>query len=492
MIKKIDKLLSKIEPPNWVLAIVAVVALLRIPTLFEPYYYGDEMIYLTLGNALRKGLTLYSEIHDNKPPLLYIIAAISGNLFWFKAILMFWMIITIMIFWHLAHLLFEKNQKAQYIAVAIFALLTTIPLFEGHIVNAELFLIGPTILGIFLLLKNPTNKNIFIAGIAFAVAALFKVPAVFDVPVVIIYWLVTAKNSKNIIDITKKTFLLFIVFIIPIALTFVWYFLHNAAGDYLRAAFLQNIGYLSSWGGNQNTSFVVKNGPLLIRAGIVVIGLIILRIFSPKLGKAFLVSSIWALTALFAVTLSGRPYPHYMIQAVPAISLLVAILIASINIEQVLSIIPLTIVALVPTYYKFYQYPTFSYYTNFASYAKGQESKWQYFSNFDKNAETNYKTAEIITKMTGNTDKVFVWGSDSATVYALSKRLPPIKYVADYHITDFSSLPEVANKLAANPPSLIVFLPNSPSFMELNNLLSRKYVLINSSETKTQIWHYQN
>ena len=48
--------------------ILAVVVLLRVPSLFEPYWYGDEGIYLTVGRSLRHGLALYRDVHDNKPP----------------------------------------------------------------------------------------------------------------------------------------------------------------------------------------------------------------------------------------------------------------------------------------------------------------------------------------------------------------------------------------------------------------------------------------
>ncbi len=62
--------------------------LFRLPSLYEPFWYGDEGIYLVLGQAVRKGLVLYRDIHDNKPPLLYWLAAVSENLFWFKFILL--------------------------------------------------------------------------------------------------------------------------------------------------------------------------------------------------------------------------------------------------------------------------------------------------------------------------------------------------------------------------------------------------------------------
>ena len=74
-----------------ILIILGVVVFLRVPSLFEPYWYGDEGIYLTIGRAMRSGMELYREVHDNKPPLLYVVAAIaSGREFWFIDFLDIW------------------------------------------------------------------------------------------------------------------------------------------------------------------------------------------------------------------------------------------------------------------------------------------------------------------------------------------------------------------------------------------------------------------
>src|SRR5260221_4749672 len=285
--KSLHKLITKIEPPHWVLAIIAFIVLFRIPSFFEPYFYGDEMIYMTLRIGIRRGLTLYKQIFDNKPPLIYFTAALAENLFWFKAILAFWMIATTICFWHLVKNLFKDNSLAQYVSVIIFVIFTTIPLFEGNIVNAELFLIGPIILGLTVLLSKPTYKNIFLSGMIFAVGALFKIPASFDVPVIVVFWFITLENLnfKNFLELIKKTFILALGFSIPILLTFVWYFYKGALSDYIKAAFLQNINYVSSWNGGPQQSFVVKHGPLLIRAGIVVLGFIILGLYNRKLSK---------------------------------------------------------------------------------------------------------------------------------------------------------------------------------------------------------------
>ncbi|MBU0569909.1 hypothetical protein KKB40_03950, partial [Patescibacteria group bacterium] len=137
MLKNINKYL---HIPKWLFALLVVVFIFRIPSFFEPYSYGDEMIYLSLGEAIRRGIPLYSQIHDNKPPLLYVLAGIAGSLFWFKAILAIWHLVTVFLFWKLVKTLFPsgpgqrpKEKSLHTISTIIFAILTTIPLLEGNV-----------------------------------------------------------------------------------------------------------------------------------------------------------------------------------------------------------------------------------------------------------------------------------------------------------------------------------------------------------------------
>ena len=156
---KIKELIAKTHTPVWLTILLGIVLLLRIPSFFEPFAYGDEMIYLTLGEGIRQGATLYKEVYDNKPPLLYLLAALAGNVFWFKAILAFWNVGTIILFWKLSQALFPNKLKLQKTGTIIFALLTTLPLLEGHIANAEIFMLGPIITA-FLILFTPFSFHI--------------------------------------------------------------------------------------------------------------------------------------------------------------------------------------------------------------------------------------------------------------------------------------------------------------------------------------------
>lgn len=476
---KIGDFLHLPDMPGWLIGLLALVFILRIPSFFEPYYYGDEMIYLSLGQGVRQGLTLYKDIYDNKPPLLYLTAAVSGNLFWFKAILAFCNLITIFLFYKLTERIFDKNKKARTISTFIFALLTTLPLLEGLTVNSELFMIAFTIGAFLILLKaSLKTKNIFAAGALLGLGALFKIPAAFDAPVIVFYWIITL-GLREWKTILKNSLILFFGFLSPLLLTFGWYFIRGAFPEYIKAAFMQNVGYISSFRpGDVEKSFLVKNAPLFTRAGVVLLSSIIIFIFRKKLSNKFILLSLWTFFALFAITLSERPYPHYLIQVVAPLSMLVSMFFAEKSLEQSLIVIPLAVTFFVPIYYKFWFYSTSNYYLNFLKFASGRENKQEYFSNFSKNVNRNYQIADFISSSSNKNDRVYIWDPDSAAIYSLSRRVPPTIYVADYHVNDYSNKAIQASIIERSLPKFIILTSSHPYF-EIMPLIKSKYLLVN-------------
>lgn len=480
----LPKMIKNFKFPTWLIGIIILVFILRIPSFFEPYSYGDEMIYLTLGQGIRQGVPLYSGLHDNKPPLLYLTAAIAGNLFWFKAILTFWHAATVLLFWKFSAKLFPKNYKLPIVATVIFAIFTTIPLLEGHIANAEMFMIGPSIAAFFLLLNSGGTTSIFLAGVFFSIAALFKIPAAFEIPVIIIYWFIhMAKFSrKEILILLRNTLVLTTGFVLPIALTFVWYGISGALKEYFIAAFAQNFGYVSSWRPDDvQKPFLEKNTPLLIRAAIVAAISLFLLLKRKSFSRQFILVTLWLVFSLFAVTLSERPYPHYLIQAMPSISILGGMLVSLGNYEQMFVIFPLALSFFVPAYFHFWHYPTLPYYVRFIKFSTGRMEKYEYFKSFGDNIPAIYKVSDFVANSTETKDRIFVWG-DTATVYALSKRMAPIKYVADYHIRDFSNIEAVISQLSNRQPHFIVILKNSNPPPQLLRFVSKGYVQVEDYE----------
>lgn len=491
--KRLDQFLNAIHAPNWLAVFLLLLFVLRIPSFFEPFNYGDEMIYLTLGHGINQGLVLYQDLHDNKPPLLYFTAAVAGNVFWFRVILAFWMMATTIMFWRLSERLFPKNGKLVKTATILFGLLTTLPFLEGQTSNAELFLVGPVIAAFYLIInKNARLWHYALAGFLFAVATLFKVPAVFDViALIFVLFIILSKNKLNKKAFLQKSVLIFFGFITPIFISFVWYFVRGALNEYLIAAFLQNIGYLSSWRpGDVAQPFMVRNAPLLARGIIILMGYIILLAYRKKLTLPFLLANAWLLSSLFAITLSERPYPHYLIQAVPAMSLLFGMLVFKKDIEQVLTIIPMFLAILVPVYYHFWHYPTLPYYERFLSFATGSINKEEYFDRFEGYVNRNYEIAKFLRESSKPDDQIFVWG-DSSTIYALTRRFPPIKYVATYHIHDFANKEAVISAIDIKKPAYVIVLPEAEDFVELDAYLNLNYMQMKTIDDAI-IWRLIN
>src|SRR5260370_4820629 len=101
--------------------------LLRLPSLLEPYWYGDEGIYETIGLALSKGRFLYTQIWDNKPPLLYLTYGLfQGDQFSVRLLSLFFGITSTIAFLYLSQKLF-RQLKTSIVTTELFALLFASP-----------------------------------------------------------------------------------------------------------------------------------------------------------------------------------------------------------------------------------------------------------------------------------------------------------------------------------------------------------------------------
>jgi hypothetical protein len=487
--------------PLWLWLLLGVIVLLRIPSLFEPFSYGDELIYLTLGEGIRKGLVLYRDIFDHKTPLLYYLAAIAGNVFWFRFILGVWMLITTVLYYKLIQLLFPKNGHIRFFSLLTFVILTTIPLWEGQISNAELFMMLPVIGGILLIsqliqkigiAESLSSAAIFLSGVAFSIATLFKVPAMFEAGIVVfIAFVVFTTQGFQFRKLIKFLLLWGMGFLIPIVLSGVWFWLRGAWNDYLYGGLLINVGYISAFRPDDvQEPFLTRNAPLLIRGLILLICLAGLYIYRNKLSKSFLFLSAWLFFSLFAATLSERPYPHYLIQIAPAFAGLIGLLLAGRTKEQVFTIVPLSLAVFAMSYFHFWYYHTAPYYQRFTEYASGQINKLEYYDRFDGGVNRNYQIAQYIQNHTNHNDPIFVWG-DSSNIYAISRRLPPLRYLTSFHINDFYSQEKAIQDLSNTKPRIVVILPDSPSFPGLKVFLDTNSYYFAEEIDGAEIWQVQ-
>src|SRR5205085_2298077 len=115
--------------------------LLRFPSLFEPNWYGDEGIYQTIGLAMNRGRMLYTQIWDNKPPLLYVLYALfQSDQFTIRLISLIFGIGTLIAIYVFSQKLFQQKTISMLVT-SLFGFLFAIPFFEGNIANAENFIL---------------------------------------------------------------------------------------------------------------------------------------------------------------------------------------------------------------------------------------------------------------------------------------------------------------------------------------------------------------
>ena len=426
---------------NWPSLLALLVLFLRLPSLFEPFTYGDDGIYLTLGQAINKGLLLYQEIHDNKPPLIYLTAAVSRTfpLYRLGAFLYAWLVL--FLFYQLACQLFTKQKKSIIASCFVFGLLFSLPFLEGNIANAENFLIGLTIPAFWFLLK----QKFFLAGLLFSLATLFKIPAAFDFIAAIIFISLVSKKLYSLFIIHYS---LFIGFAIPLLISLLFFGAKDALGAYFIAAFGQNLPYLSSWAGQAANAGGLSFG-LWGRGLILLLLLLLLFALRQRLRPAALLLTLWFSLTLFASLLSGRPYPHYLLQTIPSLSLAFGFFFWRPR-RAILPLFLLLILVISWGTYRFWYYSNLPYYLEFYLHRFAPEYQA---------AQPLYQTASYLRQRTLADEKIFVW-SNQASLYALAQRLPLGRYTVAYHVVDFNGYLETLQQLRSHPPRYLVIDQN--------------------------------
>lgn len=502
------KLLIKIEKSKifWCLFSLSILFfLLRLPSLIEPNWYGDEGIYQVMGMAIAKSRLLYVQIWDNKPPLLYITYALfNGDQFWVKLFSLKVGIITTLAFYFMAKLLF-KQFKPTIIATTLFVLLFATPLLEGNIANAENFMLLPVITaGILIYFYTENSKPLILnskfltltmAGILLGIAFLFKIVALFDFAAFSVYLFIASYQSTNltklrknssykmtlsllytaIIDFIKLDFApLLLGFLTPLAITIFYFLSQNAFQNFIQATFFSNVGYVGY--GNK---FIIPQGLLIIKLALLAAALLAIFLKRKTLTNPIILILVWLSFSLFSTYFSNRPYTHYALLAISCVCLLTGLIYSVNNTNQkkfLLIVLAGTILLLNNTFRPNVK-KTLSYYSNAYLFLTGHKNVDSYQSFFDHKTPRDYALANFIKTHTTPAENVFIWG-DSAQIYALSGKIPPGKYTVAYHITQYKNgISETQNAINLTKPKYVILLPESKSIPFSLPSYSIKFVL---------------
>jgi hypothetical protein len=391
------------------------------------------------------------------------------------------MLVHTYLFWLVVRKLWLKTKPvAMYISSLAFVLLTSWPMLEGDIANAELFMMTFITAALLILLntKEKQYARYFLAGLVGGLGLLFKIPVVFDFVALILFFLIFAKQSfwEGVKTIFRpQLWLVVLGFVAPFVVTAINYSLKGAGAEYIKAALLVNFGYVSSWETSSFEFDPLKSG-LLIRGVVLILYCLFLYLIRKKLDKTYVMVLLWLGFSLFGALLSGRPYPHYLQQPVVPLALLIPFVFL---LDKLLAWVVLALViglgVVVQQQIKFWGYPTLSVYQNFGKYVKGEISKEEYRNTFSS-AKRNYAVAEYLKSRMREEDQIFIWGNDM-TVYNLTKKgLVGGKYMVDFHVRDWQAFDEVMDNLTQTRPEYVLVLPRSVEFVALAELLDKEYL----------------
>lgn len=508
--------------------IIFLVVLFRVPSFTEPYWYGDEAIYLTIGNAMNQGDVLYQDIVDHKTPLIYYFARVGSQLS-FRLLMTVWMIGASLAFLGCIHVLTRKIWLSAVTTIG-FVILTSIPFLEGNIPNGELFVMGFVLVGLWVFLRTkaggqmasaPADKRAaltapnrvdllwwFVAGGCMGGAILTKAPALFDaLALLFIGWLAgwdqqLAGGGRWQWQWWRPSLLQWVVvlsgIVLPIVLSVGYFFAIGAGDDYLRFGLLYNFHYVQNWAlghlpGWQQQLFTLPNkAPVLavLLFGLTFLGRWVTRPVRFAFG--------WFYLALFAAILSNRPYPHYLLQVVPPLLLSVGLILQTITSKKLLShnllrrllplgllLMNLLLLGFVWNSLKVSHYPVVSYYQSYLRLAAGQTTPVEYSNAFNSYLADNYAAASIL--KTSTDDAMFIWGTNP-TLYALTGKQPVGRFTVGFHIQDLNLYQETIETVQQEMPQYIIVMHDEPVELPgLKVLLAERYMQYKKYEHFT-IW----
>lgn len=495
---------------EWILILVLVVIALRLPSLVTPHFYGDEEIYFVMGRAWKEGIPMYEAMFDHKPPLIYVLAGIFGTVPLFRGMLLAMMVLHTILFWMLSKKFWGREHPWLIkLSTLIFVVLSTIPTFEGLIVNAELLMMVPVTLSLLMIWDMRADlpaqagtgvrpyrviTKYLLAGLVAGIGWLYKIPVMFDVVAIGLFLFVFAGKTfkESLHNIFRLNFwAYFIGFALPLLLTFACYYAKGHGQSYLATVFTVNLGYVSSWSSSSFTTFNPFKSGLVVRGTILAGFTLLLYLIRNKVDRRIMLATLWSGFALFGALLSYRPYPHYLQELVPAISLLIPTIFLANKVWEWIMIASL-IAAGIMTQKQvgFWGYQTVSVYRDFWQLVTKKISRETYFDRFD-NTGRNYGIAKYLNERLLPEDKIFVWGSDP-TIYNLTNRLPTGgKYIVSFHVHDLKKHDYVMENLELSKPKAIVMLSGATEFEELSMLIESKYIEAYRMQNDVVYWNIE-
>lgn len=467
MWKRLNTFLNHHE---YLLVLLLLTIVLRLPSLMEPVWSGDEAIYLAIGQRLADGGKLYQSISDYpvKPPGMYLLATWLPSVGLLRFAVLLLSLVGTAAFWRLAGWFFD-NHTARWFASLGYVLLMSTPILEGTLTNAETFFVPLGLAAMSLILPRPTSRWTWgAAGVLLASAVWFKAPAAADIFVVIgAGWLLVNQSHTKVL---ARTFISLLggMAVGILGLLFISSPYVSWQG-YLDAS-KEVAGYLQAWHADATQSRVPLGlGRTEIRLaviGILTLGLVYLA----KPNRTLQLSLWWLGLTLAAAMASGRPYAHYLLHPLPAVIVVATQWWLSLTTSRSKALITsCTLGGLAALWwiFGFTVWPVRAYYQAAVARALGG-SEQAYLASFDPLAVEWHQAGQQLRNLVPVGSQLFIWG-ELPQLYVLSQRPPAAEFVTSYHYRELPTQAETLSDLRAN---YLVIDMSQPRPASVENLLS--------------------
>lgn len=472
--------------------------ILRIPDFFQPYWYTDTGIYSAIGESINHGAILYKTIIDNKPLIIYYLYALLEKLplslmFSVQFISLLCALITEYLIYKICEIRFNKD--IGLISMFVLTILLGTDFIHSNGANVETIFILFSTLSIYIFfLKENIYKYIYLAGIILGIGFLIKVPVIFDGIFLIFYMLFTYK----FLDFFKKSFIYGLGIITPVVLFLLYEISIGNIGNTIKYTFTSNFSYVAIFNHFYGISYTYIN--LLVYLLILLLAYFLYK--KGKINTDYIFFTLWLSSDLFVILLTGRPYIHYIIQILPAVSIFFAYIIYNFrnwNLKKslIISLSTIFVVFLLGEYFfrnelSWQVYDNFSntfpFYSNFIEYSLGSITRTQYFDTFPYNtnvvhekriytANINYKMASLLDTLNVKDKDIFI-AANFPWVYYMTGSYTTHFYTADFiYGSSNNDKRELLLSLEKNRPYVILFYNDGYTIKGFDSFLKKNYSL---------------
>ncbi len=508
----------------FIIVLLLVHLIIRIPSFFDPYWYVDETLYLVMGKAIKSGEILYKDIVDNKPPVVYLLATLIDSQVGLRVFMTTIVSLALVAFYDLMNKFFIKNLYISQLFTFILMVLLSSISFEGTIFNAEPVFISFIIVGwwlvsktvswqlLFLNSKTISNKQIkllknreffllFMSGILFGLSLLTKVPAIlFFGPIILtlIASLLKQKNNSRLFNrfLIFNLSILFLGIILPIFWSIIYFYLNDALGDYYFWCIKFLFSYVESWEPFFSFSNLFISNlfstPFKISFLVSTNLFLLLLFFKNKISVQKYLIFTWVSCNFYAVVISNRPFNNYWLPFFPPFMALTALLFDSFFQKKkdiflfLFYIFSVFLIYLIFFTIPFKLFPYMDYYKINRQWVNGEINSWLHNQWFDFlvderlsfPATTYMGDNEIVRSWLNkkNVNSIFILGNNPMVLVDTEVK-NAIKFPLSFYLDNFFEIHEqIYQQINDSKPDVILIMKdNFSSFTLVNQLVADHY-----------------